>query len=280
MKVSRYSMIRIPTAAMLAVLSFAAAIAAQIDGGGSTTAGETEKVMADYKKVVDAAESVCSKRMEAATEKCGLERVREIERAGSRAVATLERAAKRAEESGATDQAAVFLKKLTDLKEEIKRDKSAEPYAPPVQAQDDDEEPVVPYVKYGGRYYLAVSAPVTWATAKAMCARMGGHLVYLNNATEVRVLQQQLPCNRGLWVGALNPRGRGKWIWINGKPVSRRFWRRDQPGKSNIKDPWFRANRRKIKQGASNMFGAMDGNGMFSVSEKAVRNGFICEWDR
>lgn len=117
--------------------------------------------------------------------------------------------------------------------------------------------------RFWGHSYLAVLAPVRWNQARAICKKLGGHLVCIEARDEM-VFLQKLTSGVSVYVGATDAHREGDWRWVNGRPVPRELWK--------IKEP-------DGHRGQNHA--ALCPAGLYDVSDEGVSTkGFICEWDR
>ena len=120
-------------------------------------------------------------------------------------------------------------------------------------------------VAFGRHHYKAVLARnVPWHEAAKACRKLGGHLVTIESAGELAFLQELVGRNR-LWVGATDQEAEGRWVWINGKPLSREFrlWGRGEPD-----------------GGRGSNYASVLADGVRDTPGPTSVGGYICEWDQ
>lgn len=96
------------------------------------------------------------------------------------------------------------------------------PSAPPLAAAK----------KWGDHYYLLVMTEDTWDRAQEKCARLGGHLVWIESQEENDYVVQMLArwnIDR-LWIGARETAEGGTWRWTYGARCVFTNWAPDGPG--------------------------------------------------
>ena len=103
------------------------------------------------------------------------------------------------------------------------------------------------------------------AGAAKECTKLGGHLVTIESAGEMAFLKKLAGSNR-LWVGATDEAAEGRWVWINGKRLSREFrlWAGD--GEPN--------------EGRRGNYASVLAEGLRDTSGPSRIGGFICEWEQ
>ncbi len=117
----------------------------------------------------------------------------------------------------------------------------------------------------GHRYKVYPARGVPIAEAVKACKKLGGTLVTIESQAEMAFLLKLVGSGR-LWVGATDQAAEGKWIWINGKPLSGKLklWASGEPN-----------------QGRAANYASLTSAGMRdNANPYSSITGFICEWDR
>ena len=83
-----------------------------------------------------------------------------------------------------------------------------------------------------GHSYGVIDAP-TWNAGQEMAARMGGHLVTIDDAAEQAWLESTFG-GGALWIGLTDVDHEGRWEWTDGRRPSYTNWAVDEP---NNMDP-------------------------------------------
>ncbi|XP_028847650.1 C-type lectin domain family 4 member E-like [Denticeps clupeoides] len=92
-----------------------------------------------------------------------------------------------------------------------------------------DQSSSCPGWKMNCRYYH-YTVPMSWQQARAFCRRMGADLVIINNRAEQSLLNF---LHMAGWLGLSDQAYEGKWIWVDGSPLTVQFWDHGQPQKNN-----------------------------------------------
>jgi len=269
---------RIVTAA--AVLAAAATMIADVSSTSkkSTYEKKIDDIMDGYVKTVRVAEASYDKKIAPVRKSCRAKRDSAVAKAGQTLLDRLDRAARDAKRLKMASDAALAKETAAEFKERLDRVKSAHPVRPEVKKKEAPKEKVelLPsHVTYRRHRYLAVMGKYTLKQATMICHRLGGHLAYIDSLGELGFLQQSLPVNHTLWVGAVDNTARGNWIWLNGKRIDMRVWARGYP-----KPLPTTYTKRPRSYGRQNIHGALTPSGLISRDEKDTCRGFICEWDR
>jgi hypothetical protein len=74
-------------------------------------------------------------------------------------------------------------------------------------------------VKFGGHEYALIAEPNCWYTAKISCEEMGGHLIVLNSADEVAILERLCSAKQIVWLGASDHKVNDAYVWLTGESV-------------------------------------------------------------
>ncbi|KAJ6668051.1 hypothetical protein lerEdw1_016372 [Lerista edwardsae] len=75
----------------------------------------------------------------------------------------------------------------------------------------------------------------SWTSAKQSCEREGAHLVIVNNKAEQTFLAGQMINDEVAWIGLSDAVAEGKWLWVDGTPITLSFWRSGEPNNAGQK---------------------------------------------
>lgn len=93
------------------------------------------------------------------------------------------------------------------------------------------KQPIVKHpagaVQFQGHWYKLYPGKMPWTTAAQQCQRLGGQLVCIETATEAQFVAQ-IARGNSLWLGGYK-NARGQWTWVNGKPITVKFWSPGRP---------------------------------------------------
>lgn len=118
---------------------------------------------------------------------------------------------------------------------------------------------------YKGHRYLLVKDPTTWEEARKACEGMGGHLLILDDDSELQFVMKNLMADPDVFIGASFDGLR--WRWLNGTVLNRDKYQ--LPPRSDVSaglSGWaYRGSEGRVK---GLYQGSMDGQHLY-----------ICEWD-
>lgn len=109
-----------------------------------------------------------------------------------------------------------------------------------------------------------------WDGAKEQCAKMGGHLVFINSAEEqafVRELLKAAGDRQRFLAGATNTSGDRKWRWGDSSLMSFTAWAADEPSKDNTQQLFLHLD-------------TAAGGAWRGGPAASDHFGFVCEWER
>ncbi|XP_039371003.1 low affinity immunoglobulin epsilon Fc receptor-like [Mauremys reevesii] len=69
----------------------------------------------------------------------------------------------------------------------------------------------------------------SWSDAKQFCTNEGSHLVIVNTKQEQMFLSNQIMEPDVYWLGLSDSAKEGEWRWVDGSPLSVRFWASGEP---------------------------------------------------
>lgn len=123
-------------------------------------------------------------------------------------------------------------------------------------------------VEYDGHHYLLKLGRLSWHEAKDACEKMGGHLVTIGKRDENKFVRELAKLSIGtkhVWIGLTSEDG-GKWLWVDGTPLSYKGWGNNQPDATEKMEYYAEVNE------------GLDGwNDTRDSSPDTT--GYICEWD-
>jgi len=82
-------------------------------------------------------------------------------------------------------------------------------------------------VQFEGHWYKLYPGRIPWTTAAQQCQRLEGQLVCIETAAEAQFVARLARGNR-VWLGGFR-NARGQWMWVNGKPITVKFWSPGRP---------------------------------------------------
>jgi hypothetical protein len=82
------------------------------------------------------------------------------------------------------------------------------------------------YNPENGHWYRLMGFQTDWHTAQAYCAKLGAHLVTLENASEDRFINKMTSYT---WLGATDELKEGQWEWVTGEPWPFTNWAPGEP---------------------------------------------------
>lgn len=123
-----------------------------------------------------------------------------------------------------------------------------------------------PSASLNGHRYRRFDGNFTWHVAKGLCEQAGGRLIVIPDA-EVQKLAVALADkhNTWTWIGATDEKEEGKWMWIDGTPMTYSHWHAPEPDNFGGAQNWA-----AIWSG--------DGGDGWSDTNEWATGGFICEW--
>lgn len=85
-------------------------------------------------------------------------------------------------------------------------------------------------IEHNGKTYKYISKPVSWDVAKTLAEEEGGRLAVFRTAEDLGTVEAKLPNGQISWVGLTDEAREGRWMWIDGTPLSREMLGRVQDG--------------------------------------------------
>jgi len=131
-------------------------------------------------------------------------------------------------------------------------------------------------IPYNGHWYKVFTDRRGWREAKVACEQAGGYLVCFETPEEqkfVAQLARQLPGDpntMAFWIGLTDEAQEGKFVWINGAPLSFTAWDQINPSNSGGNEHYGEL----IKLGQSSVAG------IWNDVPVGKQSFYICEWGR
>uniref|UniRef100_A0A3B1KDA8 C-type lectin domain-containing protein n=1 Tax=Astyanax mexicanus TaxID=7994 RepID=A0A3B1KDA8_ASTMX len=74
-------------------------------------------------------------------------------------------------------------------------------------------------------YYISTEKKI-WSNAKKDCRKRGADLVIINSREEQEFIKRE---NKYVWIGLTDAEEEGVWKWVDGSPLTTRFWKSGEP---------------------------------------------------
>uniref|UniRef100_A0A3P8RR75 C-type lectin domain-containing protein n=1 Tax=Amphiprion percula TaxID=161767 RepID=A0A3P8RR75_AMPPE len=84
--------------------------------------------------------------------------------------------------------------------------------------------------------YLLSQASDSWTNGREDCKRQGADLVVINSAEEQMFLSTF--ANKPTWIGLNDIQTEGTWMWVDGTPLTLRYWDKNQPDNGGGSARW------------------------------------------
>ena len=122
-------------------------------------------------------------------------------------------------------------------------------------------------VKWKGHHYKAFDVAVPWTVAVRRCEEMGGHLVWIQSASESNFVRELIQRERFRfhWIDGSDAEEEGDWRSHTGAQLRFTNWRSGEPNSVNKSEHWI----------------VIGKSGFWADVFAGLRDyGFICEWDQ
>lgn len=125
-------------------------------------------------------------------------------------------------------------------------------------------------VAHGGHHYLIVDGveDLSWDSARSACEAAGGHLAIVGDAEEAAFVAK-LCDGRYMFLGASDAAEEGRWLWVDGTPLTFAHWMRGQPNDYT---------------GSEDYLATYDEGEWVDVDASGddfwMPTGYVCEWER
>ena len=119
---------------------------------------------------------------------------------------------------------------------------------------------------FNGRWYKVVLEKKSWHAARDKCKEMGGQLVTIPDAATWEFVKG-LTGGAKLWIGATDEVTEGKWVWIDGSPLTFTDWAPGEPNNFGAAEHYLAVNGKQWN----------DLPKQYAINNSVVV-GFLCEW--
>ncbi|KAK2919153.1 hypothetical protein Q8A73_003524 [Channa argus] len=89
------------------------------------------------------------------------------------------------------------------------------------------------WVYFSGSVYYISSITKTWKESKSDCEQRGAHLMIINSRIEQSFTRLQ---KDNMWIGLTDTEREGTWKWVDGTPLTTRFWASNEPNSYGKKE--------------------------------------------
>lgn len=95
-------------------------------------------------------------------------------------------------------------------------------------------------IAWNGHHYKILDEDLNWYEAERKCEKLGGHLVTINSANELAFIRH-ICARRTIFLGATDVKQEGKWVWLDGTPLSGMRWAGGAPSdkRSKVDEDWL-----------------------------------------
>ncbi|XP_061625950.1 CD209 antigen-like isoform X2 [Phyllopteryx taeniolatus] len=87
--------------------------------------------------------------------------------------------------------------------------------------------------KFGKSCYFVSSSKKTWYLSRNNCQGNGADLVIINSNEEMQYINGLFSNNKEVWMGLTDEGVEGQWKWVDGTPLTLKFWADGQPNSYN-----------------------------------------------
>ncbi|XP_028304431.1 low affinity immunoglobulin epsilon Fc receptor-like [Gouania willdenowi] len=89
--------------------------------------------------------------------------------------------------------------------------------------------------KFENSCYYPSAGKKGWSSARSYCQNKGADLVVINSREEMVFLNSMYSSGKEVWIGLTDEGVEGKWVWVDGSPLTLTFWGPNQPNSHNGK---------------------------------------------
>ncbi|XP_047434848.1 CD209 antigen-like protein E isoform X2 [Mugil cephalus] len=89
------------------------------------------------------------------------------------------------------------------------------------------------WVHFGGSLYYISSEQKSWQDSRSDCQQRGADLVVINSREEQEFTRQ---FQKVTWIGLTDRETEGKWMWVDGTPLTMSFWGNGEPNSHDGND--------------------------------------------
>ncbi|XP_030582117.1 CD209 antigen-like [Archocentrus centrarchus] len=90
------------------------------------------------------------------------------------------------------------------------------------------------WVVFNGSLYYVSSNKTSWQNSRQDCLQRGADLMIINSQEEQNFANQ---FKKSLWIGMTDSETEGSWKWVDGTPVTTRYWNNNEPN-GGINENW------------------------------------------
>ncbi|XP_028969731.2 CD209 antigen-like protein E isoform X2 [Esox lucius] len=83
--------------------------------------------------------------------------------------------------------------------------------------------------KFETSCYYNTTLKKTWEDSRQDCIDRGADLVIINSREEQSFINRLYKPNKHVWIGLTDSDTEGTWIWVDGSPLTTKFWDTKQP---------------------------------------------------
>ncbi|XP_035263213.1 C-type lectin domain family 6 member A-like [Anguilla anguilla] len=87
------------------------------------------------------------------------------------------------------------------------------------------------WAQFSSKCYYFSNEAKTWTDSYSDCVKRGADLVIIESEEEQRFINKQI--KNLTWIGLSYSAVRGYWLWVNGTPLQKGFWRSGEPDDEN-----------------------------------------------
>ncbi|XP_070832432.1 C-type lectin domain family 4 member E-like [Chaetodon trifascialis] len=92
--------------------------------------------------------------------------------------------------------------------------------------------------KFMSSCYLLSNESDSWTRSEQDCTNRGAHLVVINSTEEQTFLSNFTNVETWSWIGLIDKDMEGTWKWIDGTPLTLRYWEAGQPDNGGGDPQW------------------------------------------
>ncbi|XP_064177765.1 CD209 antigen-like protein E isoform X3 [Anguilla rostrata] len=87
------------------------------------------------------------------------------------------------------------------------------------------------WAQFSSKCYYFSNEAKTWTDSHSDCVKRGADLVIIESEEEQRFINKQI--KNFTWIGLSYSAAKGNWLWVNGTPLQKGFWRSGEPDVDN-----------------------------------------------
>ncbi|XP_047434305.1 asialoglycoprotein receptor 2-like [Mugil cephalus] len=89
------------------------------------------------------------------------------------------------------------------------------------------------WVYFSGSFYYISLEKKSWKESRSYCQQRNADLVIINSREEQEFTRR---FRKEMWIGLTDREEEGIWKWVDGTPLTTRFWGRDEPNSHKGRD--------------------------------------------